>query len=104
MGKGQQVFTFPEDLAKFAQIQPFPNTDPLQIVIDRRGPERKKDDLLGIQANTFKEVVGINVEEPTIVASIPEREGTAPSLTHQKTLGCIVLIMMHPEHEGKTLV
>ena len=48
MQKGQQVFTFPEDLAKFAQIQPFPDTDPFQIVIDRRGPERKKDDLSGI--------------------------------------------------------
>ena len=98
------MFSFPEDLAKFAQIQPFLNTDPLQIVIDRRGPERKKDDLLGIQPNTFKEVIGINVEDPIIVASIPERETTVPSLTHQKTLGCIVLIMEHPEHARKTLV
>ena len=76
MGKGQQVFTFPEDLAKFAKIQPFIDADPSQMVIDRRGPECKKNDLLGIQANTFKEVVGINVEDPIILASIPERAAT----------------------------
>ena len=61
MDKGQSVLTIPEDLAKYALIQPFPDTTPSQMVIDVRSPERKSDDLLGIQANTFSETIGINV-------------------------------------------
>ena len=104
MDKGQSVLTIPEDLAKYAQIQPFPDTTPSQMVIDVRSSERKSDDLHGIQANTFSETIGINVEDPKIVTSIPEGAATIPSLTHLKIMGCIVLIMQHPKHAGKTLV
>ena len=104
MDKDQKVLTIPEDLAKYAQIQPFSNTTPSQMVIDVRSPERKSDDLHGIQANTYSETIGINVEDPKIVTSIPELYTTRPSLTHLKIMSCIVLIMRHPKLDVKTLV
>ena len=82
MDKGQEVFTFPEDLGQFTQIPPLKAETSTQMVIDTRSSERKNEDLQGIQANTFKKDFGINVEDPTIVESIAFSQLSHPSLTH----------------------
>ena len=82
-------------MAKFGTLAPF-DPNPCQMIIDRRSLNCKKNDLAGIQAKTLNKEIGINVEPPEIVTSIPEGDDTKPSLTHHKHIGIIVLIMANP--------